>query len=395
MSTNADHDYVSKSPAEIDNGNIIPHRTLTNINGDSIPSHPTSDLISVDAIRTEILEGLKPMFSDFRTSILKEVEKAMVAPPSEDSISVIASQSEFDARNVPAYSAENGSVPEGSTSEKRAYLDDDFSDLLPKKQKLATAASEPTNEPLDLCAEFFDQLDREMPDQVEYGAEIRDEIAKRIISHFSVRADSAEARKIITERHKIPLNCKEVCVPKLRDSLLNIKSFNEYARRTERSYYNLQTSLIQATSCIIDIIDTALKAEAKSQVIDVKALLRSSFDGIAILGHSSRTVSNLRKKNLKPSLNSQYQTLCNPNHSTTQFLLGDDLNKGMQEAQESSKLSRSADRRYSPKYSSPGGASKGGYKGSSNNFLEKGSRPPFRHKETSNMKRKHTRKSRN
>jgi len=59
-----------------------------------------------------------------------------------------------------------------------------------------------------------------------------------------------------------------------------------------------------------------------------------------MVGHASHTISSFRKKNLKPSLSAQFSALYNPNRPTTKYLLGDDLNKCMQEAQESSKLAK-------------------------------------------------------
>ena len=340
----------------------------------------------------DIIEGLKSYLLSMKADILKDVKELL--PPSEDSISIAAASdfSQDASISVPGASPEKESVPEGPPSEKRPRFDnDDFSDLLPKK------APQNQDEPpiLDLCQEFFNQLDKEMPDQVEYCDKVGDKIAERLVQNFKVKADNAEARKLIAARHRLPANCKEICVPKLRDSLLNVKSFNEYAKRTERSYYNLQLSLTQAVSCFVDTIVDTITAEERSQVVDSRAILRNCFDGLTLLGHSSNTISNLRKKNLKPALNSQYQALCNPSRPTTQFLLGDDLNKGMQEAQESSKLSK-VDKRVVIKTNSSSRSfdKHNRSSSSSSSFLERGNKSPSRHKDTKNNNpRKHKRKN--
>uniref|UniRef100_A0A7M5UN38 Uncharacterized protein n=1 Tax=Clytia hemisphaerica TaxID=252671 RepID=A0A7M5UN38_9CNID len=341
----------------------------------------------------DIIEGLKPYLLAMRADILKDVHE-LLPTSSEDSIS-IAAASEFShaASSVPGASPEKENVPEGPPSEKRPrFDDDDFSDLLPKKAPPKNQDELPT---LDLCQEFFNQLDKEMPDQVEYCDKVGDEIAERLVQNFTVKADNAEARKLIVARHKLPANCKEICVPKLRDSILNVKSFNEYAKRTERSYYNLQLSITQAVSCFVDTIVDTIRAEERSQVVDSRAILRNCFDGLTLLGHSSNAISNLRKKNLKPALSSQYQALCNPSRPTTQFLLGDDLNKGMQEAQESTKLSK-VDKRVVIKTNSSCRSfdKHNRSSSSSSSFLERGQKPPSRHKDTkNNNSRKHKRKN--
>jgi len=126
-------------------------------------------------------------------------------------------------------SRDAGNLPGGSPSEKRARIDvgDSYSDLIPvhKKQNLDSTNLDSTK--LDVREEFLAKLDEEMPDSIEYGKEIPDKLASRIVGHFVHKSESADARKIINERHKLPSNCKDICVPKLRESLLNVKTFNE------------------------------------------------------------------------------------------------------------------------------------------------------------------------
>ena len=167
-----------------------------------------------------------------------------------------------------------------------------------------------------------------------------------------------------------------VCVPKLRDSILNMKSFSEYSKRSEKSLYNLQATIVQATACFVNVLSEAVDSEKKSQVLDTRTLLRTCLDDVTLLGHANRSISNLRKKNLKSSLDQRYQALCNPSRATSKLLLGDDLDKGMREAQESNKLakntfSHSNDKgRY--KYQPYSKSSSTQSQKSGNSFLEKG-----------------------
>ena len=121
--------------------------------------------------------------------------------------------------------------------------------------------------------------------------------------------------------------------------------------------------------------------------MDTRVLLRNCLDGVTLLGHANRLVSNMRKRNLKSLLDTRHQALCNPNRPTSEFLLGNDLDKGMREAMESSKLAKS--------YSSHGGSSERG-KGhksplipskeaqKSGSFLDRGQKQHTRQKNNNN-----------
>ena len=120
-----------------------------------------------------------------------------------------------------------------------------------------------------------------MPNNIKYGVDIPKNLASRVVDHFFEKSDSSEARKLIVER--LPSNCADVRIPKLRESVLNMRSFTEYAKRHEKSLFSLQTAIVQGVSCFTNLLDEALAAEDKSQVLDTKVLLRNYFDGITML----------------------------------------------------------------------------------------------------------------
>jgi len=108
------------------------------------------------------------------------------------------------------------------------------------------------------------------------------------VGHFDEKSTNAETRKLICDRHKLPANCSTICVPKLRESILGMKSFNEFSKRNEKSLFNLQTSIIQASSCFVDLLSDTVEAEEKSKVVDTRVLLRNCLDGMTLLGHANR-----------------------------------------------------------------------------------------------------------
>jgi len=56
--------------------------------------------------------------------------------------------------------------------------------------------------------------------------------------------------------------------------------FNEFSKRNEKSLFNLQTSIIQASSCFVDLLSDTVEAEEKSKVVDTRVLLRNCLDGM-------------------------------------------------------------------------------------------------------------------
>jgi len=132
-----------------------------------------------------VVEKDKSELKQFKEGIMSEV-KGMLASFLDDRLSITAPSVTL--------SRDAGNLPGGSPSEKRARIDvgDSYSDLIPvhKKQNLDSAK-------LDVCEEFLAKLDEEMPDSIEYGKEIPDKLASRIVGHFVHK--SADARKIINE----------------------------------------------------------------------------------------------------------------------------------------------------------------------------------------------------
>lgn len=294
----------------------------------------------IATLKNSIVTEVKTMLNDFKQSLNAGDETLSIIAPSRDSELLP------NGNTLETSSGEN--LPGGHPPEKRLrpLSDDDFSDLLPKRQKMDNPTSTSSSD--DLTNDFFDLVDQEMPVNILHGAEVPAKLASRIMGHFVEKSNNAEARKLICDRHKLPANCSAICVPKLRESILQMKSFNEYSRRQEKSLFILQSSIIQASSCFVDLLADAIQAEDNSKVIDTRLLLRNCFDGVALLGHASRSVSNMRKRNLKSCLDTKYQALCNPSRPTSEYLLGDDLDKGVREAIESTKLAKS----YSPHGSS-------------------------------------------
>ena len=268
---------------------------------------------------------------------------------------------------------------------------DQYTDLLQKK----ISVKENLPPKLSVAEEIFAEIDDELPAVVEYGQEITENLASRIMTHFHEKWRHGDIKKTVMQRQKLPVNCKEICTPKLQESILSIKSISDHQKRSERGLYNTQNVVIKATAAITNILKDVLSAEAESKMVDVKSIIRNSLDAVTLLGSISHDISVKRKQNIRNSLNYQYQPLCNANRPTTQFLLGDDLQKGMKEAQESSRLGITYSAKYPKTYSSNKGSSSSSsgktlpspHQKGSKSFLDKGKRPSGRHKHHSSSRR--------
>ena len=52
------------------------------------------------------------------------------------------------------------------------------------------------------------------------------------------------------------------------------------------------------------------KIEIESEKFDVKGLIETNLDAVAILGHTSNKLSTLRKENIRPLLSDDYKSFC-------------------------------------------------------------------------------------
>ena len=106
---------------------------------------------------------------------------------------------------------------------------DQFTDLLPKK----VSAKENIPPKLSVAEEIFAEIDSELPAVVDYGQEIPENLATRILTHFHEKWRHGDVKKTIQQRQKLPASLKDICTPKLQESVLAIKSINDHQKRSE------------------------------------------------------------------------------------------------------------------------------------------------------------------
>ena len=168
---------------------------------------------------------------------------------------------------------------------------------------------------------------------------VKDNLAKLIIIHHKQKSQQSHIKKEICNRHKLPANCTDIAVAKMNKSVMTMKTCSEYQKcNDEKSFYDIQSTLLRATSAMITTMDQALKADEAGKIISTKNLVLNCLDAVTLLGYASSEINKKRNQNVRSSLNPQYRDLCNPNREVTEYLLGDNLQKGMKEAQECAQL---------------------------------------------------------
>lgn len=81
-----------------------------------------------------------------------------------------------------------------------------------------------------------------------------------------------------------------------------------------------------------------LSADRKGQMQDSKALIKTSWDVITILGHSHNEINMRRREAISSGLNKESRQSCKKNVENSSQLFGEDLSKTLKEIKEVKKV---------------------------------------------------------
>ena len=76
---------------------------------------------------------------------------------------------------------------------------------------------------------------------------------------------------------------------------------------SDLSVIDIERNIQKATIAISQVLNQILQ---KNGQLDVKSVLPTSLDAVALLGHTTNKLSVLRRTNIRPSLSEQYRGLC-------------------------------------------------------------------------------------
>ena len=135
---------------------------------------------------------------------------------------------------------------------------------------------------------------------------------------------------------------------KINDKLAQLVQ-QRWDTNSDLTFINFQRNVQKAAVAISQVADQILqksnllmkvndKIETASEKFDVKGLIETSLDAVAILGHTSNKLSTLRKENIRPLLSDDYKSLCKLDFTGADLLFGEDLSKSMTRAKEMSTI---------------------------------------------------------
>ena len=77
-------------------------------------------------------------------------------------------------------------------------------------------------------------------------------------------------------------------------------------RTSNLSFINIQRNIQNATIAISHVADQILQ---KNDQLDVKRVLHTTLDAVALLGHTANRLSVLRRTNIRPALSEEYSEI--------------------------------------------------------------------------------------
>ena len=101
----------------------------------------------------------------------------------------------------------------------------------------------------------------------------------------------------------------------------------------------------------------------EQQHFELKILVSLGIDAMTVLGKTSQLISVESKDKLKPRLNEDTRSLCDNDHTTSDYLFGENMSENVKLAMENYKLAQNlANSKFTPRYKSSGSSYRAGYK---------------------------------
>ena len=116
---------------------------------------------------------------------------------------------------------------------------------------------------VELDLEILKQVDQEHQIPQNLGDATTERLASVIKKHWSYEPEKFGNIKKLHEKLLIPLNCGEICTPKLNRDIFCNNNIPGWVKRTDKRSQNCQASVVKATAGIIKLCDNLLEAEKR------------------------------------------------------------------------------------------------------------------------------------
>lgn len=130
----------------------------------------------------------------------------------------------------------------------------------------------------------------------------------------------------VQNKYLRPENCTNLVAPKVNKHIW--QQLRQETRNSDSAFQKAQSLVLSGLYAILQLCNSSSGDQ------------RNVLTHTAVLLLSANRELNLKRRDLiRPDLNKQYASLCNPSTPVSSFLFGDDLNKEVEELTKSQKLS--------------------------------------------------------
>ena len=192
----------------------------------------------------------------------------------------------------------------------------------------------------NLDENLLKELDESLDQKEAIGPPVQKQLAEITNKRWGQNL-TPERVKMLNERYSTPANCTNMIPIKVNPEIWKLQ------------LSNLQETVRRVATAILQTADKLLP-QTKDDV--AKKLAARSIDSVAMLGHTSHMISQLRREQIRPALKQEYASICTADPTNAPLLFGDDLVKQLKDAKETNSITQNLAKDAMKKYSVRGGA---------------------------------------
>ena len=138
--------------------------------------------------------------------------------------------------------------------------------------------------------------------------------------------------KKVKSDFEVPSNCDKFYSPILNKEILKKRNIHSYYKRNHRRWFDLQNLILKSSAAVMNIAYTCLDVDNKDQLIESKEVVVKAINAIALFGRASKQTTFKSKEQFRSALSEDCRNICDQDHSSSRFLLGDDLAENIRTA---------------------------------------------------------------
>ena len=151
--------------------------------------------------------------------------------------------------------------------------------------------------------EFLENLSKSLEDKEETSGPVEDKLESIITKRWHQKLTDKQLKDKL-EKYTRPANCKTLLAPRVNKEIW--VKLERKARGEDLRISQPQKVLASAGSVIAQSTQLLLKARVESKAVYVEELIRMNADTIALLGHVSGDLSQIRRDNIRPYLSENF-----------------------------------------------------------------------------------------